>query len=64
MMSRPPSAVGYRRPLSHHAHVAMRMKADRRYRVSCFSLCFSTKNESFVLISSSVQSKAKKYIII
>ncbi|KAM4737183.1 kinesin-like protein KIF3B [Anableps anableps] len=32
MMSRPPSAVGYRRPLSHHAHVAMRMKPDMRYK--------------------------------
>ncbi|XP_014822994.1 PREDICTED: kinesin-like protein KIF3B [Poecilia mexicana] len=32
MMSRPPSAVGYRRPLSHHAHIAMRMKPDMRYK--------------------------------
>ncbi|MEQ2278122.1 hypothetical protein XENORESO_012882 [Xenotaenia resolanae] len=31
-MSRPPSAVGYRRPLSHHAHIAMRMKPDMRYK--------------------------------
>lgn len=42
MMSRPPSAVGYRRPLSHHAHIAMRTKPDMRYKVSCFSLCFGT----------------------
>ncbi|KAK5615401.1 Kinesin-like protein kif3b [Crenichthys baileyi] len=32
MMSRPPSAVGYRRPLSHHAQIAMRMKPDMRYK--------------------------------
>ncbi|XP_034551878.1 kinesin-like protein KIF3B [Notolabrus celidotus] len=32
MMSRPQSAVGYRRPLSHHAHVAMMMRPDMRYK--------------------------------
>ncbi|XP_058498455.1 kinesin-like protein KIF3B [Solea solea] len=32
MMTRPLSAVGYRRPLCHHAHVAMMMKSDIRYK--------------------------------
>ncbi|KAK9515774.1 hypothetical protein VZT92_026392 [Zoarces viviparus] len=32
MMSRPLSAVGYRRPLSHHAHTAMMMRPDMRYK--------------------------------
>ncbi|XP_017295220.1 kinesin-like protein KIF3B [Kryptolebias marmoratus] len=32
MMSRPLSAVGYRRPLSHHAHMAMMMRPDMRYK--------------------------------
>ena len=34
MMTRPLSAVGYRRPLCHHARVAMMMKPDMRYKVS------------------------------
>ncbi|XP_075951617.1 kinesin-like protein KIF3B isoform X1 [Anarhichas minor] len=34
MMSRPLSAVGYRRPLSHHAHTAMMMRPDMRYKVA------------------------------
>lgn len=33
MMTRPVSAVGYRRPLSQHARMAMRMHPDPRYRV-------------------------------
>uniref|UniRef100_A0A1A7YVA3 Kinesin-like protein n=1 Tax=Iconisemion striatum TaxID=60296 RepID=A0A1A7YVA3_9TELE len=32
MMSRPRSAVGYRRPLSHHARVAMMLSHDMRYK--------------------------------
>uniref|UniRef100_A0AAY4DUI4 Kinesin-like protein n=1 Tax=Denticeps clupeoides TaxID=299321 RepID=A0AAY4DUI4_9TELE len=32
MMTRPVSAVGYRRPLSQHARLAMMMQADIRYR--------------------------------
>ncbi|XP_068589989.1 kinesin-like protein KIF3B [Cebidichthys violaceus] len=32
MMSRPLSAVGYRRPLSHHARTAMMMRPDMRYK--------------------------------
>uniref|UniRef100_A0AAR2JBG7 Kinesin-like protein n=1 Tax=Pygocentrus nattereri TaxID=42514 RepID=A0AAR2JBG7_PYGNA len=32
MMSRPVSAVGYRRPLSQHARMAMMMRPDARYR--------------------------------
>ncbi|XP_071774794.1 kinesin-like protein KIF3B [Centroberyx gerrardi] len=32
MMSRPLSAVGYRRPLSHHARMAMIMRPDIRYK--------------------------------
>lgn len=32
MMSRPRSAVGYWRPLSHHARVAMMLKPDMRYK--------------------------------
>ncbi|KAB5546402.1 hypothetical protein PHYPO_G00071620 [Pangasianodon hypophthalmus] len=32
MMTRPVSAVGYRRPLSQHARVAMMMRPDPRYR--------------------------------
>ncbi|KAM6929405.1 kinesin-like protein KIF3B [Lycodopsis pacificus] len=32
MMSRPLSAVGYRRPLSHHAHTAMMMRPAMRYK--------------------------------
>ncbi|XP_053280581.1 kinesin-like protein KIF3B isoform X1 [Pleuronectes platessa] len=32
MMTRPLSAVGYRRPLCHHARVAMMMKPDTRYK--------------------------------
>ncbi|XP_068453781.1 kinesin-like protein KIF3B [Clinocottus analis] len=32
MMTRPLSAVGYRRPLSHHARVAMMMRPDMRYK--------------------------------
>ncbi|KAI3357873.1 hypothetical protein L3Q82_015538 [Scortum barcoo] len=32
MMTRPLSAVGYRRPLSHHAHMAMMIKPDMRYK--------------------------------
>lgn len=32
MMSRPVSAVGYRRPLSHHARVAMVMRPEVRYK--------------------------------
>ncbi|XP_066527443.1 kinesin-like protein KIF3B [Hoplias malabaricus] len=32
MMTRPMSAVGYRRPLSHHARMAMMMRPDARYR--------------------------------
>ncbi|XP_041859765.1 kinesin-like protein KIF3B [Melanotaenia boesemani] len=32
MMSRPLSAVGYRRPLSQHARMAMIMKPDMRYK--------------------------------
>lgn len=32
MMSRPVSAVGYRRPLSHHAHMAMMLRPDSRYK--------------------------------
>ncbi|XP_053706202.1 kinesin-like protein KIF3B [Synchiropus splendidus] len=32
MMSRPLSAVGYRRPLSHHARVAMMTRPDVRYK--------------------------------
>ncbi|KAG7257445.1 hypothetical protein CRUP_006127 [Coryphaenoides rupestris] len=32
MMSRPVSAVGYRRPLSHHARVAMMMRPEVRYK--------------------------------
>ncbi|XP_067095492.1 kinesin-like protein KIF3B isoform X1 [Osmerus mordax] len=32
MMKRPVSAVGYRRPLSHHARMNMMMKPDPRYR--------------------------------
>lgn len=34
MMSRPVSAVGYRRPLSHHARMAMMLRPDARYKVS------------------------------
>lgn len=44
MMTRPLSAVGYRRPLSHHARMAMMLRSDIRYKVSCAStLCFSLK---------------------
>ncbi|KAM8864741.1 kinesin-like protein KIF3B [Spinachia spinachia] len=32
MMSRPLSAVGYRRPLSHHARMAMIMRPEMRYK--------------------------------
>ncbi|KAM9752203.1 kinesin-like protein KIF3B [Menidia menidia] len=32
MMSRPRSAVGYRRPLSHHARMAMMMRPHMRYK--------------------------------
>ncbi|XP_072553013.1 kinesin-like protein KIF3B [Salminus brasiliensis] len=32
MMTRPVSAVGYRRPLSQHARMAMMMRPDARYR--------------------------------
>uniref|UniRef100_A0A1A8FJL4 Kinesin-like protein n=4 Tax=Nothobranchius korthausae TaxID=1143690 RepID=A0A1A8FJL4_9TELE len=32
MMSRPRSAVGYRRPLSHHARTAMMLSHDTRYK--------------------------------
>ncbi|XP_075901946.1 kinesin-like protein KIF3B [Nelusetta ayraudi] len=32
MMSRPVSAVGYRRPLSHHARMAMMLRPDSRYK--------------------------------
>ncbi|KAJ8360924.1 hypothetical protein SKAU_G00174490 [Synaphobranchus kaupii] len=32
MMARPVSAVGYRRPLSEHARMAMRLRPDARYR--------------------------------
>lgn len=32
MMSRPRSAVGYRRPLSHHARVSMMMRPEMRYK--------------------------------
>lgn len=32
MMTRPLSAVGYKRPLSHHSRVAMMMKPDIRYK--------------------------------
>ncbi|XP_072222847.1 kinesin-like protein KIF3B [Leuresthes tenuis] len=32
MMSKPLSAVGYRRPLSHHARMAMMMRPDMRYK--------------------------------
>eukprot|EP00064_Thunnus_orientalis_P008516 superscaffoldBa00001015_g8539 len=32
MMTRPLSAVGYRRPLSQHAHMAMMIKPDMRYK--------------------------------
>ncbi|KAE8293022.1 Kinesin-like protein KIF3B [Larimichthys crocea] len=32
MMTRPLSAVGYRRPLSHHARMAMMMRPDMRYK--------------------------------
>ncbi|XP_034445865.1 kinesin-like protein KIF3B isoform X1 [Hippoglossus hippoglossus] len=32
MMTRPLSAVGYRRPLCHHARMAMMMKPDTRYK--------------------------------
>ncbi|XP_062248596.1 kinesin-like protein KIF3B [Platichthys flesus] len=32
MMTRPLSAVGYRRPICHHARVAMMMKPDTRYK--------------------------------
>lgn len=35
MMTRPLSAVGYRRPLSQHARRAMILKPDLRYKVSC-----------------------------
>ncbi|XP_010791284.1 kinesin-like protein KIF3B, partial [Notothenia coriiceps] len=32
MMTRPLSAVGYRRPLSHHARKSMMMRPDMRYK--------------------------------
>ncbi|KAJ8412306.1 hypothetical protein AAFF_G00145730 [Aldrovandia affinis] len=32
MIARPVSAVGYRRPLSQHAHMAMMLRPDARYR--------------------------------
>ncbi|XP_076596171.1 kinesin-like protein KIF3B [Chaetodon auriga] len=32
MMTRPLSAVGYRRPLSHHARISMMMRPDMRYK--------------------------------
>nr|XP_014353786.1 PREDICTED: kinesin-like protein KIF3B isoform X2 [Latimeria chalumnae] len=32
MMKRPVSAVGYKRPLSHHAQISMKMKPEARYR--------------------------------
>ncbi|KAM4563236.1 kinesin-like protein KIF3B isoform 1-T2 [Odontesthes bonariensis] len=32
MMSKPLSAVGYRRPLSHHARMALMMRPDMRYK--------------------------------
>ncbi|XP_074537353.1 kinesin-like protein KIF3B [Halichoeres trimaculatus] len=32
MMGRPRSAVGYRRPLSHHARVSMMMRPEMRYK--------------------------------
>ncbi|TNN33695.1 Kinesin-like protein KIF3B [Liparis tanakae] len=32
MMTRPLSAVGYWRPLSHHSHMAMMMRPDMRYK--------------------------------
>lgn len=38
MMTRPLSAVGYKRPLSHHSRVAMMMKPDIRYKVSLLSI--------------------------
>lgn len=43
MMSRPLSAVGYRRPLCHHAHMAMMMRADMRYKVGCTFLPVRSK---------------------
>lgn len=33
MMTRPVSAVGYRRPLSQHARMAMMMRPEPRYKV-------------------------------
>lgn len=44
MMSRPVSAVGYWRPLSHHARTAMMLRPDMRYKVSSFSPPFSVVN--------------------
>lgn len=35
MMSRPLSAVGCRRPLSHYARMAMITRPEMRYKVSC-----------------------------
>ena len=37
MLSRPVSAVGYRRPLSQHARVAMVMRPELRYKVNSSS---------------------------
>uniref|UniRef100_A0A3Q2QN98 Kinesin-like protein n=1 Tax=Fundulus heteroclitus TaxID=8078 RepID=A0A3Q2QN98_FUNHE len=50
MMSRPPSAVGYRRPLSHHAQIAMKIKPDMRYKVSC-SLFLLAQMSAMILFS-------------
>lgn len=45
MMTRPLSAVGYRRPLSQHARMAIMMKPDMRYKVSStFQSLFSLVN--------------------
>ncbi|CAI5646564.1 unnamed protein product [Oreochromis niloticus] len=42
MMSRPRSAVGYWRPLSHHACVAMMLKPDMRYKMNVI-LCHCSR---------------------
>lgn len=48
MKKRPASAVGYKRPISHYARVALSMGAHSRYRVQegvfgLFYLCFEDK---------------------
>ena len=45
MMCRPVSAVGYRRPLSQHARVAMVMRPEVRYKVSLIRVFISLPTE-------------------